>query len=45
MNATREQILENVKIALDQLLASLNDMKISICVLLTYVEKGLEEQK
>ena len=43
MNATKEQILENVKITLDQLLANLSDMKMNICVLLTYVEQQLEE--
>lgn len=45
MNKTKKQILENVKPALDQLLAELNSMKITICVLLTYVEQELEAER
>jgi len=36
--------LEKVKIALDQLLAELNSMKMSICVLVTYVEQELKKK-
>ncbi len=36
--------LEKVKLALDQLLAELNGVKATICVLLVYVETELEKE-
>lgn len=45
MSATREQILENVKGTLDQLLDEIKSMKMSVCVLLTYVEQELEKKE
>lgn len=45
MSATREQPLVKVKDALNQLLAELNAMKATICVLLVYVEQELEKKE
>lgn len=45
MSKTKKQMLENFKLAFDQLLAELNSMKITICVLLTYVETELEAER
>ena len=44
MGVTEDSALVKVKGSLEQLLAELNAMKITICVLLTYVEKELESK-
>ena len=44
MSATKNPVLANVKSSLEQMLAELNAMKMTICVVLTYVEQELEKE-
>ena len=40
-----EEVLMNVKTSLNEMLSELNQLKMSICVVLTYVEQELKKEE